>query len=83
MEGVGSPHVRARGIGVGSVERVTGIDGGRDELELEIEALVRAIRGEGLVVADGNDGVWSIALCEAAHRSIETGEVVSMKGFKL
>jgi myo-inositol 2-dehydrogenase/D-chiro-inositol 1-dehydrogenase len=53
------------------------------ELEREIEALVRAIRGEGLVVADGNDGVWSIALCEAAHRSIETGEVVSMKGFKI
>ena len=52
------------------------------ELEREMEALVRAIRGEGSVIADGIDGVWSIALCEAAHRSIETGEVVSMKGFK-
>ena len=52
------------------------------ELEREMEALVRAIRGEGAVIADGIDGVWSIALCEAAHRSIETGEVVSMKGFK-
>ncbi|MDA0348997.1 MAG: Gfo/Idh/MocA family oxidoreductase [Verrucomicrobia bacterium] len=52
------------------------------ELEREMEAFVRAIHGEGSVIADGNDGVWSIALCEAAHRSIETGEVVSMKGFK-
>lgn len=52
------------------------------ELEREMEAMVAAIRGTGAVVADGVDGVWSIALCEAAHRSIESGEPVSMKGFR-
>lgn len=52
------------------------------ELEEEMRAMVAAVRGEGTVVADGVDGIWSIALCEAAHRSIETGEVVSMKGFQ-
>ncbi len=52
------------------------------ELEQEMQAMVAAIRGTGRVVADGIDGVWSIALCEAAHRSIDTGEPVSMKGFR-
>lgn len=52
------------------------------ELEQEMAQMVAAIRGTGKVVADGVDGVWSIALCEAAHRSIASGEVVSMKGFR-
>jgi len=52
------------------------------ELEREMESMVRAVRDGEAVVADGADGVWSIALCEAAHRSIESGQVMSMEGFQ-
>lgn len=53
------------------------------ELEREMRAFVGAI-GEGSPVhADARDGIWSIALCEAAHESIRSGEPVSMKGFQV
>jgi len=50
------------------------------ELEREMESMVRAVLDGSPAVADGRDGVWSIALCEAAHESIESGKVVSMRG---
>ena len=53
------------------------------ELEREMRAFVGAI-GEGSPVhADARDGIWSIALCEAAHESIRSCEPVSMKGFQV
>jgi len=48
------------------------------ELRQEMAVMVRAVRDGGPVVATGLDGAWSVALCEAAQQSIDTGEVVSL-----
>lgn len=48
------------------------------ELEDQIAMLVQAVRrGEGLR-ATGEDGKWSVAMCVAAYRSVETGRPVAM-----
>ena len=52
------------------------------ELQQEMAIMVRAVRDGGPVVATGLDGAWSVALCQAAGRSIETGEVVSLEELK-
>jgi myo-inositol 2-dehydrogenase/D-chiro-inositol 1-dehydrogenase len=40
--------------------------------------MVRAVRDGGPVAATGEDGRWSVALCLAAQRSVDTGEVVAL-----
>lgn len=51
------------------------------EIEREVAAFVGAIREGTPPGADANDGIWSIALCEAAHRSLATGQAVKLKEF--
>jgi myo-inositol 2-dehydrogenase/D-chiro-inositol 1-dehydrogenase len=57
------------------IERTTGE---LFELEDHVAALVAAVRdGRGLPCT-GDDGKWSVAMCLAAARSVEAGEVVSI-----
>jgi myo-inositol 2-dehydrogenase/D-chiro-inositol 1-dehydrogenase len=51
------------------------------ELEDQAAMLVRAIREGGPLACTGNDGRWSVALCLAAQRSVDTGQVVELSGF--
>src|SRR5262245_57094442 len=51
------------------------------ELEDEVAMMVRAIRDGAPVAATGEDGKWSVALCLAAQRSVDTGAVVSIADF--
>ena len=48
------------------------------ELAEEIAAMVRVVRGEAKPVADGCDGERAVALCAAAQRSIDTGQIVPL-----
>ncbi len=51
------------------------------ELEDEMAMMVRAVREGAPVAATGSDGKWSVALCLAAQRSVDTGAVVSIPEF--
>jgi myo-inositol 2-dehydrogenase/D-chiro-inositol 1-dehydrogenase len=57
------------------IERTTGE---LFELEDHVAALVAAVRGGGGLPCTGRDGRWSVAMCLAAARSVEAGEVVSI-----
>lgn len=48
------------------------------ELEDQMALLVRAIREGAPLGATGEDGRWSVAMCLAATRSVETGQPVEM-----
>ncbi|MGH7127819.1 MAG: Gfo/Idh/MocA family protein, partial [Planctomycetaceae bacterium] len=52
------------------------------ELEDEIAMMVRCVRDGEPLAADGTDGLWSVALCEAAQESIEQGREISMENFR-
>jgi len=58
------------------IERTTGE---LFELEDEMASLVRAVRADGELWCTGEDGKWSVAMCLAAQRSVETGQPVLMK----
>jgi myo-inositol 2-dehydrogenase/D-chiro-inositol 1-dehydrogenase len=49
------------------------------ELEDEMAMMIRAVREGVPVAATGTDGKWSVALCLAAQRSVDTGAVVSVQ----
>jgi myo-inositol 2-dehydrogenase / D-chiro-inositol 1-dehydrogenase len=49
------------------------------ELEDEIAMMVRAVRAGVRPAATGEDGRWSVGLCCAAQRSVETGQVVALR----
>lgn len=51
------------------------------ELEDQIAMLVNAIRQAGSLVATGEDGKWSVAMCLAAQRAVETGQPVPIRSF--
>ena len=51
------------------------------ELEDEIAMIVRAVRDGGPLSATGEDGRWSVGLCQAAQESIGQATVVSLKDF--
>jgi myo-inositol 2-dehydrogenase/D-chiro-inositol 1-dehydrogenase len=51
------------------------------ELEDEMAMMVRAVRDGGPIAATGNDGKWSVAMCLAAQRSVDTGQMVSVADF--
>jgi len=57
---------------------VTRTTGELFELEDHMAALVAAVRRGGGLPCRGEDGRWSVAVCLAAARSVETGEVVSI-----
>jgi myo-inositol 2-dehydrogenase/D-chiro-inositol 1-dehydrogenase len=46
------------------------------ELEDHVAMLVAAVRGDAELPCTGEDGRWSVAMCLAAARSVESGEVV-------
>jgi myo-inositol 2-dehydrogenase/D-chiro-inositol 1-dehydrogenase len=48
------------------------------ELENEMSMMVRAVREGTPPAATGEDGRWSVALCLAAQRSVDSGEMVSV-----
>lgn len=48
------------------------------ELEDEMTMLVRAVRDGKPLMTTGEDGKWSVAMCVAAQRSVETGKPVNM-----
>jgi myo-inositol 2-dehydrogenase/D-chiro-inositol 1-dehydrogenase len=50
------------------------------ELVDQIGVMVQAVRGKGPLHCQGEDGRWSVAMCLAAARSIETGAPVSLAG---
>ena len=60
---------------------ITKITGEVYELEDEMAMMVGAVRDGGSIAATGEDGKWSVALCLAAQRSVETGQVVSVADF--
>jgi len=49
------------------------------ELVDEVRMMVRAVRGLSSVASDANDGWWSVAMCQAAQTSLETGQPVELK----
>jgi myo-inositol 2-dehydrogenase/D-chiro-inositol 1-dehydrogenase len=51
------------------------------ELEDEMAMMVRAVREGAPVACTGLDGKWSVALCLAAQRSVDTGQIVSLPEF--
>jgi myo-inositol 2-dehydrogenase/D-chiro-inositol 1-dehydrogenase len=48
------------------------------ELVDEVEAVVRAVRGEAPLHVSGEDGRWSVAMCLAAELSLASGEPVAI-----
>jgi myo-inositol 2-dehydrogenase/D-chiro-inositol 1-dehydrogenase len=48
------------------------------ELEDQMAMLVAAIRGDGKLTCCAEDGRWSVAMCVAAQRSVETGAPTKM-----
>lgn len=48
------------------------------ELEDQIAMMVKAVRDGGPLAATGEDGKWSVAMCLAAGKSVETGLPVAM-----
>ncbi len=60
---------------------LTKITGEVYELEDEMAMMVQAVRDGGPIAATGTDGKWSVALCLAAQRSVDTGQVVSVADF--
>jgi myo-inositol 2-dehydrogenase/D-chiro-inositol 1-dehydrogenase len=48
------------------------------ELEDQIATMVAAVRDGGPIPCTGEDGKWSVAMCLATQRSIETGGPVAM-----
>ena len=42
------------------------------ELRDQVDLMVRAVSGQGHLAATGVDGRWSVAMCLAAQRSVDT-----------
>jgi myo-inositol 2-dehydrogenase/D-chiro-inositol 1-dehydrogenase len=60
---------------------ITKITGEVYELEDEMAMMVRAVRDGGPIAATGTDGKWSVALCLAGQRSVDSGQIVSVADF--
>ena len=58
---------------------ITKITGEVYELEDQIATIVGAVRSGAPLHATGLDGKWSVALCLAAQRSVDTDALVSLK----
>jgi myo-inositol 2-dehydrogenase/D-chiro-inositol 1-dehydrogenase len=57
---------------------LTKITGEVFELEDQMAMMTRAVQGRGRLVTTGEDGKWSVAMCLAAERSVNTGQPVMM-----
>ena len=53
------------------------------ELEEQVSTMVSAIRTGSPVHANGLDGAWSVEMCLAASRSIESGQVEALSPIQL
>jgi myo-inositol 2-dehydrogenase / D-chiro-inositol 1-dehydrogenase len=60
---------------------ITKMTGELYELEDEIAMMVAAVRDGKPVACTGTDGKWSVAMCLAAQRSVDTGAVVRISDF--
>jgi myo-inositol 2-dehydrogenase/D-chiro-inositol 1-dehydrogenase len=74
----------AFGLRYGAGDKVTevtfdNVPGELAELNDQIAAMVRCVRGGQAMAADGVDGRWSVAMCLAAARSVESGEAVRIE----
>ncbi len=49
------------------------------ELEDQVAMMVQAIRQQGPIMARGEDGRWSVAMCLAAQRSVDSGQPVPIE----
>ena len=49
------------------------------ELEEEIDMFAQAIKGERQIAASGNDGIWSVAMCEFAQQSIDQRKEIGIE----
>jgi len=49
------------------------------ELRTQIERMVEAARGGESGLPDGTDGMWSVALCQAAGRSAREGREIALR----
>jgi myo-inositol 2-dehydrogenase/D-chiro-inositol 1-dehydrogenase len=52
---------------------ITKITGEVYELADEVAQVARAVRGEGIVSASGEDGLWSVKMCLKAQESVDRG----------
>jgi myo-inositol 2-dehydrogenase/D-chiro-inositol 1-dehydrogenase len=57
---------------------LTKITGEVFELEDEVAMVVGAVRDGKPLTCTGVDGRWSVAMCEAAQRSVETGAIIQI-----
>jgi myo-inositol 2-dehydrogenase/D-chiro-inositol 1-dehydrogenase len=51
---------------------ITKLTGEVYELRDQVDLMVRAVSGRGRLAATGIDGRWSVAMCLAAQRSVDT-----------
>ena len=49
------------------------------ELEDQIAMLVNAIRNEGPIACPGEDGMWSVAMCLAAQKSVDENRPIKLE----
>ena len=49
------------------------------ELEDQVAMMVKAVRGGGPILATGEDGKWSVAMCLAAQESVKQGKPIAMQ----
>lgn len=49
------------------------------ELVEEVRMMVQAVRENTPIASDAVDGWWSVAMCQAAHRSVETGQPAAIR----
>jgi myo-inositol 2-dehydrogenase/D-chiro-inositol 1-dehydrogenase len=61
--------------------RLAGPAGELFELEQEIAMVTRAVGQGSTLAASGEDGLWAVALCQAAQRSVELGAPVAVHDF--
>ncbi|QDT52915.1 1,5-anhydro-D-fructose reductase [Caulifigura coniformis] len=49
------------------------------ELEEQIAMFARAVRGQGSLACPAGEGRWSVAMCQAAQKSVELGQPVKFE----
>ena len=65
-----------RGDGAPVEIPITKVTGEVYELREQVHLMVRAVSGQGKLAASGVDGRWSVAMCLAAQRSVDTAAEV-------
>jgi myo-inositol 2-dehydrogenase/D-chiro-inositol 1-dehydrogenase len=52
------------------------------ELQSQVSLMIEAIGTGAPAIASGVDGAWAVGLCEAAQKSIVTGDVISTQNYR-